>query len=305
MNRYLEAIGFKSIRTREQVEELSREAILNYDQRQIYVNEQGAVVGTFVKDFGSDLGIVVTGEFDRKENFHPSSTTPFLHSEEISSTSYIEIEKKRAGEEYAGCLDDFHFGSAVVFHVINAGEYMYSRQRPKNSKIIQPELYPGNVRLSALSISGRVILPVLKNEFETDEINLRTEKHAALSEKARKGDEDALDELADFEYDAMEEVQKRIQHEDLYTIVDTSLFPSGMEADQYRVVGTILDCKSVKNSKTGENVWQMNLKVCGIAIRLAIHENSLFGEPKPGRRFRGNVWLAGEIGLVEENPLRE
>lgn len=300
MNRYLEAIGFKSIRNREQMEKLSREAIINFDQRQVYANEQGALVGSFIKKFGPNMGIVVMGEFDSGKNFHPSSTTPFLHSDVISSTSYIEIEKKRAGEEYAGCLDDFHFGSAVVFHLINAGEYMDGLQKSKSSLHKQDEIYPGYVCLSALSISGRIILPVLKNEFEDEEIIQRTENHARLSEKARKGDEDALDELADYEYTVMEEVQQRIQQEDLLTIVDTSLFPSGMEADQYRVVGTILDCERVKNSKTEEMIWQMNLKVCGIHIRLAIHESSLLGYPKPGRRFRGNVWLAGEIGLVEE-----
>ena len=300
MNSYLEAIGFKSIRNREQVEALSKDAILHYDQRRIYINEQGAFVGIFMKGYGPDLGIVVTGEFDRNENFHPSSTTPYLHSDKISSTSYIEIEKKRAGEEYAGCLDDFHFGTAVVFHVINSGEYMCSRKMRGKSQKEKPKLYPGNVCLSALSIEGRVILPVLKNQFETEEIRLRTEKHADLSEKARKGDEDALDELAEYEYDVMEEVQKRIHQEDLLTIVDTTLFPNGMEADQYRVVGTILDCQSVKNSKTEENVWQMTLRVCGVLIRLAIHESSLLGYPKPGRRFRGDIWLAGEIGLVEE-----
>jgi hypothetical protein len=101
----------------------------------------------------------------------------------------------------------------------------------------------------------------------------------------------------------MEEVQKRIQQEDLFTIVDTSLLPSGMEADQYRVVGTILDCKNIKNSKTEENVWKMELRVCGIPIRLAIHENSLLGYPKPGRRFHGNIWLSGEVGLVEDKFL--
>ena len=134
MNRYLEAIGFKNIRKREQLEDLSREVILHFDTRRVYVNEQGAIVGTFIKEYGQNLGLVVTGEFDQKENFHPSSTVPFLHSDLVSSNSYIEIEKKRAGEEYSGCLDDFHFGSAVVFYVINAGEYMCSRQKSKNGK---------------------------------------------------------------------------------------------------------------------------------------------------------------------------
>lgn len=304
MNRYLEAIGFRSIWRREQLEALSKEVILHYDDRRIYINEQGAIVGSFIKSFGPNLGLVVTGEFDREKNFHPSSTVPFLHSDLLSSTSYIEIEKKRAGEEYAGCLDDFHFGTAVVFQVINSGEYMCSRQKTKNGRK-KPDLYPGNVCLSALSISGRVILPVLKNEFEADEIRERTEKHARLSEQARKGDEDAFDELADYEYEVMNEVQKRIQNEDLFTIVDTSLFPSGMEADQYRLVGTILDCQIVENSRTGEKVWQMTIKVCGVPIRLAIHEDQLLGEPKPGRRFRGSIWLSGEIGLVEDKMLKD
>ena len=70
MNRYLEAIGFKNIRKREQLEDLSREVILHFDTRRVYVNEQGAIVGTFIKEYGQNLGLVVTGEFDQKENFH-------------------------------------------------------------------------------------------------------------------------------------------------------------------------------------------------------------------------------------------
>ena len=306
MNKYLEAIGFKNIRTRKQAERVSTDTILHFDEKKLYLNEQGAMIGVFSKEFGEDMGLVVTGEFDEKGNYHPSSTNPYLHSEVISSESFIEIEKRRAGEEYAACCDDYHFGSAIVFHMINAGEYMVNQFRVKkndSSSTYTPPLYPANVRLTALSVDGSVILPVLKSAYEAEEISRRTEEHADMAARARLGDEDALDGLAEFEYNNMEMIQNRVYEEDLLTIVDTSLVPSGMEADEYRVLGTITDCKLTKNNETQELVWQMYIKACGIPLRVAIHYDRLRGHPLPGRRFRGTIWLSGEVGFMEE-PLQ-
>lgn len=308
MNKYMEAIGFKKIRIREQMEKLSTDTILHFDERQIYKNENGAMVGSFQKACGPDMGLVVTGEFDEKGNFHPTSTNPYLKNSKVSSYSYIEIEKKRMGEEYAGCCDDFHFGSAIVFHLTNAGEYMAEMTRPKNRgsglKKDAP-LYPGDVRFSAFSVDGRILLPVMKNEFEAEEISRRTEQHARLSEMARQGDDGAVEDLAEMEFNAMEELHQRFPAEDVFTIVDTSMLPSGMEADQYRVLGYIMECSLAKNSQTGEPVWQLFLMVCGISMRVAIHADRLRGYPKPGRRFHGNVWLCGEVGLYPEEALKK
>ena len=36
----------------------------------------------------------------------------------------------------------------------------------------------------------------------------------------------------------------------------------------------------------------------GIQFNLIINELDLQGEPKPGRRFRGTIWLLGEVEFL-------
>ena len=81
--------------------------------------------------------------------------------------------------------------------------------------------------------------------------------------------------------------------EDLFSMVETSIIPCGVECELYRIVGTILDVRHVQNLITGERVILMNISCNDYKIRLAINEMDLIGEPEKGRRFRGDIWLQG------------
>ena len=59
-------------------------------------------------------------------------------------------------------------------------------------------------------------------------------------------------------------ITKRLEDEDVLSIVDTSFLPYGMECDQFSVIGNIISCERVKNLYTGESVWQMQLVVCDV-----------------------------------------
>ena len=85
--------------------------------------------------------------------------------------------------------------------------------------------------------------------------------------------------------------------EDLFSMVETSIIPCGVECELYRIVGTILDVRHVQNLITGERVILMNISCNDYKIRLAINEMDLIGEPEKGRRFRGDIWLQGVMLL--------
>ena len=53
----------------------------------------------------------------------------------------------------------------------------------------------------------------------------------------------------------------------------------------------------IRNQITGEGVYLLTLNYNDVLINLAINEMDLEGEPQPGRRFKGNIWLQGRIIL--------
>ena len=48
-------------------------------------------------------------------------------------------------------------------------------------------------------------------------------------------------------------ITKRIQKEDVYSIVDTTFIPYGSESDNYTVIGTIHSCRLMNVFSTGSS----------------------------------------------------
>ena len=88
---------------------------------------------------------------------------------------------------------------------------------------------------------------------------------------------------------------KRIQKEDVYTIVDTYFMPYGVECDQYSILAEILECEKISNTITNEELYRMKLLCNELTFDLCINEKDLYGEPAVGRRFKGIIWLQGYI----------
>ena len=125
-----------------------------------------------------------------------------------------------------------------------------------------------------------------------------------LMQKARGGDEDAIEELTMKDMDLFSEVSRRIAKEDLYSIVDTSLMPYGVECDQYNIIGEIVKVRRILNNISKEEVYVLTLFVNDLTFDVAINIMDLLGEPKPGRRFKGIVWLQGRINYpVDDDEL--
>lgn len=67
-----------------------------------------------------------------------------------------------------------------------------------------------------------------------------------LIEAARRGDEDAIESLTLEDMDTYTTISRRIQKEDVFSLVDTYFMPYGVECDQYSVLGEITECHIVK-----------------------------------------------------------
>ena len=97
------------------------------------------------------------------------------------------------------------------------------------------------------------------------------------------------------------EQERRLEKEDLFSIVDTSLIPYGIECDKYQIVAEILSVNLKTNEWTNENIYDMRVETMGLQFNIIINEKDLEGEPMPGRRFKGIIWLLGEVEFLTKS----
>ena len=98
----------------------------------------------------------------------------------------------------------------------------------------------------------------------------------------------------------MHEVQQRYQTEDLYSLVETTFMPTGVECDMYQILGEIVSLRVKENVYTHENVVDMKICCNECIFHVAINESDLIGVPAVGRRFKGKIWMQGSLEIVEE-----
>ena len=218
-----------------------------------------------------------------------------LISEAVSSIEQVSVEERIEGHTYAGVVDDLSVGTTLIFRLINSVEFL---------KYGAPEMkqIPGtSVCLSGLCLSGTVMLPILKTEDEIEDSREKEIARRNLINLARSGDEDAMKDLTMQDMDMYAVIMDKLQEDDIYTIVDSTFMPTGVECDLYSVLGEIHRCVITENPVTKEKVWILTIMCGDLLFKVCINAADLFGEPAPGRRFKGVVWMQGVINFPEEN----
>ena len=112
---------------------------------------------------------------------------------------------------------------------------------------------------------------------------------------AKKGDENAIESLTIDDIDTYTKLSNRVQYEYIFTIVTSTFMPCGVECDQYSVVGEILSMSVEYNEFTKEEIYIMNLECNNIIFTMAVSKDNVMGEPAIGRRFKGQIWLQGNV----------
>ena len=151
------------------------------------------------------------------------------------------------------------------------------------------------VTLAGLAQEGKILLPVKKDKNTEMIRNADLSHRSQLISEAKRGNQEAMESLTLDDIDLYSSVTKRIQKEDIYSIVDTSFIPYGSESDNYTVLGTIEEVRMLKNERTGEELYVMGLDCNQMKFEVCINRKNLLGEPLAGRRFRGVVWMQGNV----------
>ena len=73
------------------------------------------------------------------------------------------------------------------------------------------------------------------------------------------------------------------------------VMPYGIDNEQYSVLGIIKNFEKITNEFSKELVYNLIIECNGILLNVVINSLDLQGEPKIGRRFKGIIWLQGNI----------
>ena len=289
MHKYLSAIGFSQINNRKDFNKLVISCVNESTERSYTSNTDDTMLAILSKEFAPGIGLTVCGEYDENNTFTYEYSYPYLRGTGITTSEDITIERHADKESYAGVCDDINIGITLIFYLQNIIPYI----RAKNTDNLPVK--GTTLTLSALSICGNIMMPIMKNQSLKDRADKKKNSRNRLIQAARNGDEDAIESLTLDDMDMYSTLTKRILKEDVYTIVDTSFMPYGVECDQYSIIAEILECEKISNSLTGEGIYRMKLMCNELTFDLCINEKDLYGEPAVGRRFKGIIWLQGYI----------
>lgn len=294
MHKFLRAVGFSEYKDRKQIHQLIKDIVLQADERSYISNGENSLFAEFDRNFADDIGVAVCGEFDEEDNYSYEYYYPYLRSRMVSSAEDVSVERHVSKESYAGICEDPKVGVSLIFYLQNMISYL----KYKNAG--QLPIRGTTLNLSALSCQGTIMMPIQKSEWQKKKIKKDAVIRNRLIQAARGGDEEAIESLTLEDMDTYTSISKKIQKEDVFSLVDTYFMPYGVECDLYSVLGEIEDWKLVQNSLTGEEIYIMSLCCNDLNLQVCINGKDLLGEPAMGRRFRGSIWLQGHINYPNE-----
>ena len=293
MHKYLSAIGFRQLQNRKQVQLLVTDCIQTAGKRDYisYSDDNDTIFVGCCKEYADNIGIAVRGEFDEENNYMYNYYFPYLRGSHVSSAEDVSIERHAEKESYAGICDDLRVGVSLIFYFQNVIPYL--KYREKNKLPIKGT----TLTLSGLSIQGSIMMPIIKNENDRKKVNRVSRNRSHLIAAARQGDEEAMESLTLEDMDTYTAISRKIQKEDVFSIVDTYFMPYGVECDQYSILGEITECRMVQNQLSKENIYLMTVNCNDLLFDICINQEDLLGEPAVGRRFKGVVWMQGFVNF--------
>lgn len=295
MHKFLRTVGFSMYQKKHDIDQLLRELTDQAEPGQIRKLQLDSETNLCQvrAEMAPGIGVDIYGEMDEFGVIVPEYYLPYLLSSDESSRADLSIQRHTEKETYAGLLDEYKVGISLIFYLENVMEYRRRRLAKESTEV-------DHVNLSALCVSGKVLLPIKKSAKQVEMAKVATSQRNHLIEAAKNGDEDAMESLTMEDMDLYSQISKRVMKEDIYSIIDTCFMPSGIECDQYSIIGDIQEINTLTNRLTGEEIYNFKIECNDMTFRVAINRQDLIGEPEIGRRFKGQIWMMGTAVFADQ-----
>ncbi len=293
MHSFLRSVGFAGIYKRSELKNVLRSVLQHPSEKQYVTLPDESIAVEYRRNFTDQAGIAVCGEFSDSSDFDYEFYYPYYRGQYVSTNADMDIERFADKETFAGIFDDSRFGISIIFYLQNRLDYL------KHSMKKEAYQFRENVTLSALALNGTIMLPIKKDQKQVQQRKKEAINRNKLIAAARQGDETAIETLTMEDIDTYTAISRKIQNEDVFSLVDTYLMPYGIESDQYSVMGEILSCTESANHLTNEGIYNITINCNDLILDVCINKRDLVGEPLKGRRFRGVIWLQGRVSFQE------
>lgn len=281
---YLRAVGLSGYSSADGLDALLADVFLHGDSRSILRRTDDTMLVEYARALGGSLSLSLRILYSTKNKILTSDYLPFFVAN--NPRSYLSIEIDEIGDTgLVAIAEDAESGNELVFSIQNPMEYANETVTISEAK----------VRVAGLSIGGKIILPVERDE-ELEEQRQEDERtHTELLRRARAGDVAAMEDLEQQEEATSQAIRERLADEDFLTVVEGFLMPSDDEEHIATLLGDIVAVSECINEETGENLFILALSVTGSYVELCINQADLEGFPSQGMRFLGSCWLQGWI----------
>lgn len=312
MNIYLQALGFSDMNS-ESEDKFIKAGIRGCTEEGFVLSNNTLQRGVIVLRISRSTGLYIFGRYENGA-FIYEYYFPFVMGNTYTEYDELNVERHLDKESYAVICDERKTGVTIIFYLQNVMDYMeyitqlikregnkisksntYTFDPDRKNELSKIPLKNKKVTLTALSLGGMILLPLKKDTYNKDKQQEEEKKRINLIAAAKNGDESAIESLTIDDIDTYTKLSDRVQREDIFTIVDSTFMPCGVECDQYSVVGEILSLSLEHNEFTGEDIYIMNLECNSIVFTMAVNKKSVMGQPAEGRRFKGQIWLQGNV----------
>lgn len=253
--------------------------------------EDDKVVVEYYKEYGSNIYLLVRVALGEgapgKPKIYIEECEPYVEATYPLEVEDLEIEDTEDDFIFYVVCEDVGTGMQIVFWLQNVIEYL---------DCIEDDAvdYTG-VNIVGICSEGTIILPIEKDEEDNEYENTEREYLKAMLQRAKAGDEEAIEMLDNEEQQLDEQLKERLRQEDFLTVMDGYFLPATNMEATYAVLGTIKELDVRQNTKTKEKMYWMYIDVNGMLLEVIINIDDLIGKPYVGMRFMGTCWIQGTV----------
>jgi len=293
VHKYLRSIGFSDITTKaEEIRLLaSMEKSPGYGGPGREKHEKA--YAELYCELGGGMGVILHGYREEDGTFRREYYFPCMKGLAFRAMEEGYIRRHADQESFAVLSEEAHLGSALIFFLSNGIHFRERKDKGQNTDL-------AGYYLTGMASRGTILLPIWKTAHQIARINATSEVHNQMMEAAKDGDEAAMESLTLEDIGLYSQISRRMLKEDIYSIVDSCFMPTGVECDNYMVIGEITQFRYLTNFWSKEKVCCLQVLCNGLDITVCVNETDLLGEPQVGRRFKGDIWLQGYGLFMDE-----